>query len=160
MVYQLERAAPTPTQEAIMVTLQWLAFREGVRKSHRLVQRIWSVTQDVPQKQASDNTATGSDTSIVGTRAVVAGRNRNLWIGVRPTLLRVNLIVDLFAAGYVKNPCDKCLFIVFSNKDTSEGQVLIDDDDFFGTGTETHRNAMDNFWGSNCSFRKGASPCS
>ena len=26
-----------------MVTLQWLAFREGVRKSHRLDQRIWSV---------------------------------------------------------------------------------------------------------------------
>ena len=25
MVYQLERAAPTPTQEAIMATLQWLA---------------------------------------------------------------------------------------------------------------------------------------
>ena len=25
MIYQLERAAPTPTQEAIMVTLQWLA---------------------------------------------------------------------------------------------------------------------------------------
>ena len=25
LVYQLERAAPTPTQEAIMVTLQWLA---------------------------------------------------------------------------------------------------------------------------------------
>ena len=25
MIYQLERAAPTPTQEGIMVTLQWLA---------------------------------------------------------------------------------------------------------------------------------------
>ena len=25
MIYQLDRAAPTPTQEAIMVTLQWLA---------------------------------------------------------------------------------------------------------------------------------------
>ena len=82
----LERAAPIPTQEAIMVALQWLVFREGVRKSHRLDQRIWSVTQDVPQIQASDNIATGSDTSIGGTRAVVAGRNRNLWIGVRTEL--------------------------------------------------------------------------
>ena len=25
MIYQLERAAPTPTQEGVMVTLQWLA---------------------------------------------------------------------------------------------------------------------------------------
>ena len=25
MIYQLERAAPTPTQEGIMVTFQWLA---------------------------------------------------------------------------------------------------------------------------------------
>ena len=30
MVYQLECAAPTPTQEAMMVTLQW--FREGVSR--------------------------------------------------------------------------------------------------------------------------------
>ena len=32
LVYQLERAAPTPTQEAIMVTLQWLASAKVCRK--------------------------------------------------------------------------------------------------------------------------------
>ena len=40
-------------------------------------------------------------------------------------------------------------------KDSSEGQVLIDVDDFVGGGTETHRHGQ--FLGSNCSFRKGAS---
>ena len=75
-----------------------------------------------------------------------------------PSLLRVSLIVDLLAAGYVKNPCDKCLFTVFSDTDTFEGQVLIDVDDFVGGGTETHRNAMDNFWGQIVLFQKSASP--
>ena len=43
---------------------------------------------------------------------------------------RVSLTVDLLAAGHVKNPYDQCLFTLFSNEDTSEGQVLIYVDDF------------------------------
>ena len=50
--------------------------------------------------------------------------------------------MDLLAAGHVKNPYDKCLFTLFSDKDTSCGQVLIDD--FVEGGTETHRKAMEN----------------
>ena len=50
------------------------------------------------------------------------------------------------AAGYVKNTYDKCLFTLFSNEDTSEGQVLIDVDDFMEGGAKPHRKAMDNFY--------------
>ena len=56
------------------------------------------------------------------------------------------MTVDLLAAGYVKNPYDKCLFTLLSNEDTSEGQVLIDVDDFMEGGKETHRKAMDSFY--------------
>ena len=40
-----------------MVTLQWLASAKVCGKDTDLDQRMWSVTQDVPQKQASDNIA-------------------------------------------------------------------------------------------------------
>ena len=54
--------------------------------------------------------------------------------------------MDLLVAGYVKNPYEKCLFTLFSDKDTSEGQVLIDVDDFIEGGTESHGKAMDIFY--------------
>ena len=60
-----------------------------------------------------------------------------------PSWLRASLTVDLLAAGYVKNPYDKCLFILFLNEDTSDGQVLLDIDDFIEGGREPHRKAME-----------------
>ena len=47
-----------------------------------------------------------------------------------PSSLRASLTVGLMAAGYVKNPYDKCLFTLFSSDETSEGQLLLDVDDF------------------------------
>ena len=49
--------------------------------------------------------------------------------------------MDLLAAGYVKNPYDKCLFTLFSSDQTSEGQLLLDVDDFIEGGKKTHRKA-------------------
>ena len=63
-----------------------------------------------------------------------------------PSWLRASLTVDLLAAGYVKNPYDKCLFTLLSNEDTSEGQVLIDADDFIEGGKEPHRKALERFY--------------
>ena len=40
-----------------------------------------------------------------------------------PSSLRASLTVGLLAAGYVKNPYDKCLFTLFSSDETSEGQL-------------------------------------
>ena len=59
------------------------------------------------------------------------------------------MTVDLQAAGYVKNPYDKCLFTVFSSDDTSEGQLLLDVDDFIEGGKEAHRKAMEGFYAKN-----------
>ena len=56
------------------------------------------------------------------------------------------LTVDLLAAGYVKNPYDKCLFTLFSDREIFEGQVLMDVDDFIEGGKETHRKAMESFY--------------
>ena len=54
--------------------------------------------------------------------------------------------MDLLAARYVKNPYDKCLFTLLSNDDTSEGQLLLDVDDFIEGGKEAHRKAMEGFY--------------
>ena len=77
-------------------------IRNGVGTCHRSDQCVWPDSQDVEKKQARNQTATRCVTSSCGT----------------------SLTVDLLAKGYAKNPCDKCLFTLFSNEDTSEGQVL------------------------------------
>ena len=59
-----------------------------------------------------------------------------------PSWLRSSLTVDLLA---VKNPYDKCLFTLFSSDETSEGQLLLDVDEFIEGGKETHRKIMEGF---------------
>ena len=54
--------------------------------------------------------------------------------------------MDLLAAGCVKNPYDKCLFTLFSSDETSEGQLLLDVDDFIEGGKVTHRKTMEGFY--------------
>ena len=63
-----------------------------------------------------------------------------------PSWLRASLTVDLLAAGFVKNPYDKCLFTLFSSDETSEGQLLLDVDDFIEGGNEMHRETMKGFY--------------
>ena len=62
---------------------------------------------------------------------------------------QAGLTVDVLAAGYVKNRYDKCLFKIFSDENTSEGQVLIDVDDFIEGGKEHHRKAVEGFYAKN-----------
>ena len=56
------------------------------------------------------------------------------------------MTVDLLAARSMKNPYDKCLFTLLSSDETSEGQLLLDVDDFKEGGKETHRKAMEGFY--------------
>ena len=67
-----------------------------------------------------------------------------------PSWLRASLTVDLLAAGHVKNPHDKCLFTLFSSDETSEGQLLLDVDDFIEGGKKTHRKTMEGFYDKYC----------
>ena len=70
MIYQLERAAPSPTQEGIMVTLQWLA---SAKVTGRIAdQCIRTGSQDIKKKQTCHETATRSDSSKSGSRTAVA----------------------------------------------------------------------------------------
>ena len=45
-----------------------------------------------------------------------------------------------------KNPYDKCLFTLFSSDESSEGQLLLDVDDFTEGGNEIHRKTMEGFY--------------
>ena len=60
--------------------------------------------------------------------------------------MRASLTVDLLAAGYVKYPYGKCLLSLFSSDETSEGQLLLDVDDFMEGGNEIHRKTMEGFY--------------
>ena len=62
-----------------------------------------------------------------------------------PSWLRASLTLDLFSAG-LKNPYDKCLFTLFSSDETSEGQLLLDVDDFMEGGNEMHCETMRKFY--------------
>ena len=64
--------------------------------------------------------------------------------------MRASLTVDLLAAGHAKNPYDKCLFTLFSSDETSEGQLLLDVDDFMEGGNEMHRETMRNIYDKYC----------
>ena len=75
-----------------------------------------------------------------------------------PSWLRASLTgFVLLAAGYVKNPYDKCLFTLFSSDDTSEGHMLLNVDDFIEGGNEIHRTTMEGFYDSIVVVRRSAS---
>ena len=71
MIYQLERAAPTPTQEGIMVTLQWLASAKVTGRIADLTNAFGQARKTSRKKQTCHKKATGSDSSKRMTTAVV-----------------------------------------------------------------------------------------
>ena len=95
MIYKLKRAAPAPTQEGIMVTLQWLASA-NVTGHSRSDQCIRTGSQDVKKKHTCHKTATGCDSSSGGTMTVVACGNRDLW-----TCVRTKLVEGKLDSGFV-----------------------------------------------------------
>ena len=140
MIYQLERAAPTPTQEGIMVTLQWLA-------SAKVTGRIADLTNAFGQAlKTSRKNKLATKMPAVGPRQLLRVETEISGLVSGPSWLRASLTVDLLAAGCVKNPYDKCLFTLFSSDETSEGQLLLDVDDFIEGGKETHRKTMEGFY--------------
>ena len=90
MKNQLARAALAPTQEAIMVTLQWLA-------SAKVSGRVADPTDSAEPSLV--------ETEIYGLVSGPAG-----------------LTVDVLAAGYVKNPYDRCLFTISPTKTLRKGK--------------------------------------
>ena len=147
MIYQLERRAPTPTQEAIMVLLQWLAsFKVSGRISDltnafgqsRRTNRETKLATELPRGVKHPSVPQGCllkvETELYG---LVSG----------PSWLRASLSMDLQEAGYVKNHYDRCMYTLPSkNGKKSSGQVLLDVDDFIEGGDDRHRKVMDKFY--------------
>ena len=62
-----------------------------------------------------------------------------------PSWLRTSL-TGFVGCRLAKNPYDRCLFTLFSSDETSEGQLLLDVDDFNEGGNEMHRETMKGFY--------------
>ena len=146
MIYQLERAAPTPTQEGIMVTLQWLASAKVTGRIADLTNAFGQARKTSIKNKLAAELPPGVTHPAVGPRQLLPVETEIYGLVSGPSWLRASLTVDLLAAGCVKNPYDGCLFTLFSSDETSEGQLLLDVDDFIEGGNETHRKTMEGFY--------------
>ena len=124
MIYQLERAAPTPTQEGIMVTLQWLASAKVTGRIADLTNAFGQARKTSRKNKLATKLPPGVTHPKVGPGQLLRVETEIYGLVSGPRWLRASLTVDLLAAGYVKNPYDKCLFSLFSSDETSEGQLL------------------------------------
>ena len=130
-----------------MVTLQWLASAKVSGKVTDLTNAIGQSRKTSRRNKLATRLPPGVTHPSVepGQLLLVETEVHGLVSG--PSWLRASLTVDLLAAGYVKNPYDKSVFTLFSVGEIYEGQVLIDVDDFIEDGKETHRKAMESFYG-------------
>ena len=112
-------------------------LREGVgtrfRSDHRKTSR---------KKKLASRLPPGVTHPAVGPRQLLLVETEAYGLVSGPIWLRGSLTRDLPAAGYVKNPYDKCSFTLFSSEDTSEGHLMIDVDYFHrrwqGTSPQGH----------------------
>ena len=91
MIYQLERAAPTPTQEGIMVTLQWLASAKVTGRIADLTNAFGQARKTSRKKQTCHETATRSDSSKVGPGQLLRVETEILWTCVGTKLVEGKL---------------------------------------------------------------------
>ena len=145
MIYQLERAAPTPTQEGIMVTRQWLASAKVTGRIADLTNAFGQARKTSRKNKLARKLPPGVTHPAVGPRQLLRVETEIYGLASGPSWLRASLAVDLLAAGHVKNPYDNCLVTLFSSDETSEGQLLLDFDDFIEGGKDTHRKTMEGF---------------
>ena len=146
MIYQLERAAPTPTQEGIMVTLQWLASAKVTGRIADLTNAFGQARKTSRKDKLATKLPPGVTHPKVGPGQLLRVETEIYGLVSGPSWLRASLTVDLLAAGYRKNPYDKCLFTLFSSDEPSEGQLLLDIDDLIEGGKEIHRETMRKFY--------------
>ena len=146
MIYLLERAAPTPTQEGIMVTLQWLASAKVTGLIADLTNAFGQARKKSRKNKLATELSPGVTHPKVGPQQLLRVETEIKWTCVRAKLVEGKLDCGFVGCSYVKNPYDKCLFTLFSSDETSEGQLLLDVDDFVEGGKETHRKTMEVFY--------------
>ena len=113
MIYQLERAAPTPTQEGIMVTLQWLASAKVTGRIADLTNAFGQARKTSRKNKLATKLPPGVTHPKVGPRQLLRVETEIYGLVSGPSWLRASLTVDLLAAGLLKkirttNACSHC----------------------------------------------------
>ena len=83
MSYQLERAAPTPTQEGIVVTLQWLASAKVTGRIADLTNAFGQARKTSRKNKPATKLPPGVTHPKVGPRQLLRVETRDLWTCVR-----------------------------------------------------------------------------
>ena len=128
-----------------MVALQWLASARVTGRIADLTNAFGQARKTSRKNKLATKLPPGVTHPAVGPRQLLRVETEIYGLVSGPSWLRASLTVDSLAAGYVKNPFDKCLFTLFSSDETSEGQLLLDVNDFIEGGKETHRKPMEGF---------------
>ena len=102
MMYQLERAAPTPTQEGVMVTVQWLASAKVAGRTADLTNAFGQVRKTSRKNKLATKLHPGVTHPKVGPRLLLHVETEIHGLVSGPSWLRAILTVDLLAAGHVK----------------------------------------------------------
>ena len=102
MIYQLERAAPTPTQEGIMVTLQWLASAKVTCRIADLTNAFGQARKTSRESKLATKLPPGVTHPKVGPGQLLRVETEIYGLVSGPTWLRASLTVDLLAAGFKK----------------------------------------------------------
>ena len=129
-----------------MVTLQWLASAKVTGRIADLTNALGQARKTSRKNKLATKLPPGVTHPKVGPGQLLRVETEICGLVSGPSWLRASLTVDLLAAGYVKNPYDKCLFTLFSSDETSERQFLLDVDGFIEGGKETHRKTMEGFY--------------
>ena len=102
-VDRLERAAPTPSQEGIMVTLQWLGSGKVSGHVSDLTNALGQARKTSRKNKLATGLLPGVTHPAVGPRELLLVETEIYVLVSGPSWLRASLTVDLLAAGYVKN---------------------------------------------------------
>ena len=123
-----------------------VGISKGDRPHSRSDQWIRIGSQDIKKNKLATKLPSAVTHPKVGPGQMLRVEREIYGLVSGPSWLRASSTVDLLAAGYKKIQYDKCLFTLFSSDETSEGQLLLDVDDFIEGGNEIHRETMKGFY--------------
>ncbi len=130
-----------------MVTLQWLASAKVTGRIADLTNAFGQARKTSTKNKLATKLPPGVTHLKVGPGQLLRVETEIYGLVSGPSWLRASLTVDLLAAGLKKKKTyDKCLFTLLSSDETSEGQLLLDVDDFIEGGNEMHRETMRKFY--------------
>jgi hypothetical protein len=149
-VLQLERSAPTPTNEAFTVTMQNLASLKRAAWSSDIKNAFGQSRKTTRSQRLGAGLPSGL-AEILGcdSRQVLSCETEVYGLISGPSWLRQSLVSDFEAMGYHRNPYDKCMMMLpseDSNFVINEGVILIEVDDTLEGGSAIHRKRMEIFY--------------